>query len=445
MQVRQAELIGGLCIALTILPVSYSFADVESRLTLGERLRSVSESGFATPQNEGTSLVTTLDYQLRSQTKSDTLQFNLSTDIPLFLENNDNQASEYTFEDPSTRLIYTRDNKNSLLSFDGRARSTDVNRSNFFDETIGEDVVFGDGRRDLLSFRTNLVLGRDAPVSTELGYSFLKSDFRDAGPELSDSITQNADAQVSFRLSGVATSFVFAEWRDEDRDDPQQTDRTTRRAGLGASYDISALTQVTGRIAYEEDNASTESDGIGYSLSILRVAPNGDYSLDASSEVTVDGRRNNLSLGRNLLIPRGSVGFSLGVSKTESEDIEPLVNLRLAYAASERSSINANVQQFADINDNDRTTIRTRIRVDYGYEINSISSLSAGLSLVNDSGPSSSDATAARIELGYNYALGQEWNLVSGISYEIDSEDARSDQKTREIFIGLQRSFDFRP
>ena len=450
MQVEKAVLAGLLLAVPAVLPVSQTFAQdgVRGSLTLGETLRSVTETGPGINENEGTSLVTELGFRLSSETPQDQLLFTFSTLVPLYADDNDSLNSDFFFEDPTARLLYTRESRSSLFTFSGSYRQTDVGTSSFFDETSDQDVVTGGGRRTLASVRSGITLGRDAPITFDGSYRFLDSSYEDAAPSLLDSQTQSIDTELSFRLSPVASAFVFADWEEENEDGG--SDRTTTSVGVGARYSISARTDVSASLFLDNDEIinsdnDRDEDGLGARFSVNHAVPNGSWRVGMSSRQTIDGTRNGLSLGRQMLILPGSLDFSLGVSRTGDEDIEPLANVTLNMALTDTSNLVASLRQSVDSDNDGNNTVRTRLNMSYSYDINSLSSLSGNFLLASDNRPSvtGGDETTYQIGLRYRHDLGQDWDLISGISFENEQNESSADRITRTIFVGVERTFDF--
>lgn len=450
MQAKTKGLIGILIAAPLSVPFTGLLAQEgrQASLTVGERLRYVNEEGFINPQNEGFSLVTTLDYTYRSETPSDTLTFDLGTAIPLYAEDNNNFNSTFVFEDPYARIGYIRENRASALAFNASVRRTDVGLSNFFDETIDEDVVVGGGKRELYAAGVRLTFGRETPVQTQLGYSYLDSKFIDAAPQNVDTTTQTIDGRVDFRLSSVATVFAFAAWREEDRDRALNPTRTTTSYGLGTNYILSSVTDATFQLSYDTDeDGLTRNEGLGFRFGIGRARPNGTLRLDVSGVETIDGFRQEASVGRSYDLKAGGFGFTLGAVKDEGTSVEPLLNLFWNRDINETSRIDVALGQEPDFDNLDRSVIRTRLSIAYRYDINSISSLSANFQVANDNrfGTDANDTRSAIASLSYTRDVGQDWDLVSGISYETEQRNIGNDLTTSTVFVGLERRFDFRP
>ncbi|MBW4710769.1 hypothetical protein KX928_23510 [Roseobacter sp. YSTF-M11] len=452
MQAKKAVLVGTLVAVPVLTPIGRPLAEEALRATLkvGERIEHVSESGFTRPRDDGTRAITQLDFGLTSETSNQRLSLSLGTGIALDFSNTSDRD---TLDDPSANLTYAIENRSTVLTFDTSYRRADVGESNFFDELANENVVVDEGTRTTVSARTGLILGQDGPVTGDFDYFYLRSTFSDTiDPSRSDETVNSLNGRVTFRLSPVASAFVFANWRERDQDLATASDRTTQAIGIGGSYDISSVTSVNAQISYDEDETvssiqSTSTDGLGYSLGLTRVVPNGSYDVNFSSTETVNGARHQATVGRSLDLKRGLLSFSVGVVDFEGASTEPLANLGLNYELTATSQFNVNLSQTPTINNDDSSTINTRLNIDYRQDLNALSYLSAGLLVAssNEVGPGAVDDSVIEASLTYGRAVGDDWDLISGISYETDRSDNRADRNTRTIFIGLEKTFDFRP
>lgn len=425
---------------------------IRTTLELGQRIETVGESGFTTPQDEGTRSLTTIDFSLTSETSNQRLDFSLNTAIALELGSNDSTTN--TLDDPSARLSYTVENRNSELSFDTAYRRGDVGASNFFDALLDENVIVDGGTRTTFSAGSDLSFGREGPVTTTLGYSYLRSTFSDLpdSSTRSDSTTNRVEARVNFRLSPVASVFVFGNWRENDQDLDTALDQTTQSIGIGAEYEISSVTSITAQASYNREDSessvsSNSNSGSGFAFGITRTVPRGTYSADLSQDQTINGAQYQLLFGRSIELQRGDLRFSLGGVKRDGLSADPLANLSLSYELTPLSDINVTLDQRASVDDNDVSTTNSRLNVNYNYTLNALSSLSAGLQFaeVRASGVDSSDQSDMTASLTYRRELGADWNFISGLRYESSRSENAENRDTSTLFIELAKTFDFKP
>ena len=251
----------------------------------------------------------------------------------------------------------------------------------------------------------------------------------------------------------MASVNVFASHKEVDAETVGANDRTTRRAGIGGSYDISPTLTATAEISYDKietnDNAGTitSTDGIGYSLGLTRELGNGALNFNFSENETVNGKHRQASIGRKTTFKRGTLSYSLGVTKTDGLSIQPLANLDVDYELDKNSSLKVTLSQESTVNDDDETTINSRLGLTYARKLNALSSLTAGLQVIdrNTFTTGGEDQTSVRLNLSHRYDVGGDRDLVSGYSYTKTKRDTQSNRKTSTLFIGLEKAFDFRP
>jgi len=174
---------------------------------------------------------------------------------------------------------------------------------------LDDDLTTGDGTREIFGFSSGLVLGREGPITATLTQAFERSHFSDVDdPSLNDSETP------------VLSTDAFFSWRDLDEDGLTAIDRTTRRVGVGAAYDISPATSLAAEVFYDDAESRgatvTETSGIGYSLALANARPNGEIRLRFEQEETINGTRREGLIGRSYTLRRGTLSFDVGLTRT---------------------------------------------------------------------------------------------------------------------------------
>lgn len=437
---------------LTCIPVAIPFtgwAEEGIRATLGvsSRLESVEKEGFTTPQDEeGLRFSTRLNFGLSSETRFQ--QFDLSFGTSLVQNFSE---SEFDNEDPSVRLNYRLENRNAVLSFGSFYNRTDVDQANFILEE-GEDIEVGDGDRTVRGFNTALTVGRDGPVQLDFSQRYSRSTFSNTvDPDLSDSTRENYSARATFRINPVLSANIFATRDTVERDNPDDNDQEDESYGIGASYEINPVLSVSGQLSYDRSEStsttSRNSDGLGYSLDVSRALSRGALTAGFSGTETINGTRYQIRAGRSLDLPRGSIFVSVGATKTDGTSVQPLVNLGVEYALTELSQISVDVSQSSTVNQDDDESIRTRLGIRYTHTLSDISSLSAGAQLASSNGVEDDgvDRSSLSADLTYRRAVGADWDMVTGYSYSTSQRDGQEDRNTSTLFLGLEKTFDFRP
>lgn len=353
------------------------------------------------------------------------------------------------------RLNYERSNRNSQLGFRLNYREQDVDDA-VLEDVLDDDGGFidfdtGTGQRETLDFRTELNLGTEGPLSADLRYSYRDVSFSDTNdPDLQGDIRNAFNANLGFDLSPTLSLGAIYAWRDLDSKSVTGTDRTTQIYALQADYQPRSSTLLTASLNETDIDTTSDSEddgGFGYTLGVRQQLKNGFASANFSSTETVNGERRQFSIRRSGEIPRGSFDLSVGVAKTGSLSVEPIINFGLSYQTSPSGSFNVGLVQRVLVNSNDDETIVSRLSVGYSQVINSKSSFDVSLLLANENVLTDVDDDQAtyRGGLSYRYDVGNDWDLVTGLEL-LKTDRNRSDDRTKNtIFVGLNRSFSYRP
>ena len=443
---------------VVVLSASYIWAQeggLTAQLSVGQTLRHEDEKGVTGPEDEGLSSDTTLGFSLSSRTQNQSLSLSLNTAVRYEFDDN-GSGDRLGLNDPSARLSYAIENRRSKLSFEGSYRRADIDEVVFLGDELDplDDIITGGGTRTTKGLRTKLELGREGPLSAELTHFYGRTDYSGTtSTSLVPLKTQELGARVNLEISPQATVFAFANVKDRDAERAGTNDHRTQTVGLGTDYTISPTLSAKVQLSYSkidtDDNAGTltSRNGLGYSLGVTKIVPNGEMSLSFSEEETINGKRRNLTAKRGYELRRGSLSWSLGVSKSDGLSAQPLANLNASYELSKLSTLSVNLSQSSSINDNEEESINTQLSVKYARELSPRSSLSAGLQLVDRNAltAGAENQTSTRINLSHNYELARELDLVTGYRYTKTTRDNQATRKSNEIFLGLQKNFNFRP
>jgi len=432
------------------LPLALGPAAAEgltASLTLSERLESIEEQGFS--EDEGVRSLTSLNFSLSSERRNQRLLLGVNTGLAYNLSGKDD-GDDFEFEDTSLTLSYAIENRNTQLTFDGAYRRADVDDAVFFNELIGQDVLTGGGRRDVFSFNTGLTWGREGPFTVTLGHNYSDTNFSDTTDlDLVDRITQGFNADVSFEISPVLTATAFASWQEVDRDGVNENDQINRFYGVGANYRLNPTTRLSASVNFNNNDStfSDENDGVGYSLGLDRDLANGLLRFSLSQDETINDTRREIMISRSIDLQRGSLSLGLGATKTDGFSAQPLANLGLNYEINKLSELDVTLAQTASVDGDDEETVTTRLGVDYIRSLTELSSLSAGIQLVDQNALDSGgiDRSSINFDVTYRYDVGSDWDLVTGYEYSSVRTDGQEDRDTSTLFLGIERSFDFRP
>lgn len=425
------------------------------QLTIGQRLGYDSDSGTTSDTDDDIFTETTLGLQLTSETRSQRLEFSLDGALRYaFGGGGDNDR--FDVEDPRAQLTYALESRRSRLSFDASYQRSDVDDTAFLLDPLDpeSDVITGEGNRTRLGLGTTLELGRDGPLSTQLNHFYGETRFSGTtDPSLVDTRTRELGLRLRYALQPGVSLSLFANQRELDAAGPGSSDRETTRAGLGLDYAITPALRAEAELSYSEidtdDNAGVTSStsGVNASLSLTRDMPNGSLGFSLSEEQTVNGARRQVRLSRNLDYSRGTFGVTLGLSKTDGLDTEPLIQANATYALDPLSQLSLSLSQSSSVNDDNEESINSQLSIGYSRTLNALSSLSANFTLIDRNAltVTGEDQTSTRFDLSHRYELARGFNMVSSYRRSRTERDGSPDTKTTELFLGLEKTFDFRP
>lgn len=448
---RSATSVLALTVWGMVCPVSMVFAEpgLETSLTVSQGVKSVNRTGRTSSEKEGVSSTTSLDFGLTSTTASQRFDVKVGTELDYGL--GASSGNDFSAARKDASLGYSIESRTARFKTDLSYRNVDIEDSVFLDELTGKDVVADNGRRELLGLTSSLMLGRDTPLSFELDHSYQESSYTDTtDSDLLDSTSTRASAALSFELSPVLTLEARSSYSDYSEDGPLGDQLTTRTNGIGATYQLSPGTSVSAEVNYSSsttEDPADDSSGVGYNLSLSHDMPNGSVEVALSAANTVNGTRNQVSLGRSLEFGWGKASLSVGASQTGDFSVRPLVNGTLHYAVDKLSALDVNLSQTSFTGSDNDEIVRTQLSVGYQRELTDSSRLSSSLQLSDRTvlGSSNSDQSVMRMDLSYAHEVGADWSLVSGYQYSKVDEQIKEDRTDSTVFLKLEKTFAFRP
>ncbi|MEX5730243.1 hypothetical protein Ga0609869_003596 [Rhodovulum iodosum] len=405
---------------------------------------------------------TRLSFGLVSETRTARLALDLGTTARL-AEFPD--SSESGFEAPSARLSYTRESARSRISVDANWEKADIRFLSPFsdpvlilDEETGEPFLVSDpGNRERADLGLRLETGLDTPLGLVLTARHNALRYSDTvDPDYYDRESNSLSARLRLRFSPVTTGYVTASQRLFSAEDTPDTDRETRRLGIGLDHAIDAATVFeaeidTVRIETEKTTGGVRrtdvDEGLDASLSLSRELSNGRARLSYTHDTTTTGSRDTLRLGRSLELPRG--GLSVSVGATEGEAGETALVGEVGYTHElPRGGLRLGLSRAVSTSDDDEDVLRTRLNAGWEHEIGALSSLSLdmGYAQIEDGGTGdTTERERANLRLAYNRLLAQDWRLSAGVEHRLDREEGNPDAHSNAVFVTIRRNFSIRP
>jgi hypothetical protein len=362
------------------------------------------------------------------------------------------------FEDPNLRLNYTLVGANSRIAFDARYRRVEREFLDPFqierEEQVFGTLVGGGGTITTRSATLNLQTGLNDPVGYALDLSTNDKKYDSVlNPSLFDTHSDSFKGSVILRPSQVTQVTLSAGQTFYNADDLVQTDRVTTDLSVGLQQDVNPSLRFNGQIGYtdvETDRLGivTNKTGATGSLSVTQQVTNGDYNASLSSTLNQNGGRTTLTLGRNLQLPTGTLGASIGLTKGDTGTTGTLA--RLSYNRQlKTSNYGISLNRSLTTNAQDQDVLDTRIAVNYGYEIDNSSRLDVTFDygLSQDGGAGSVPTVErANLKAAYTRALTSDWNLQGGVLLRhIDDSSSANSAQSRSVFVTIDRNFSFRP
>jgi hypothetical protein len=393
---------------------------------------------------------TVLGFGLDSIRTVDSFFLNLGTDIEEGRADQDSINLTNTFG----TLGYTRDTRNARAAFNLRYAEADAS-SNVSDEDFdldGDVINQTDGTRRSLGYGLEGALGREAPIGASFRWNYNRIDYSGtSNTNQRDNDRDSFNGQVDFRISPLITTSLTMRYEDFNvRGDG--VDRETLGFGWSARLEASRTDVFNISLSYdtiERTGAETATnEGLSGSVDWTREVPDGSLAMSYASNVSTndDGRRSFLSASRTMVLPRGSLSLTLGLTGAEAIGRDPLVQANYSHTLP-TGQISLGLSQTVRTDTDNNEEISTSLSAGYSQQINSLSSLGINLSFFNRNELQENDNDGQRLDVSvsYRYALTRDWGVVSGVSHRFSTEDRGEDRSSNTVFVGLDRNFSWRP
>lgn len=408
------------------------------------------------PDGNTTFLRTDLGFGVLSETRSQRFEFNLSGqldagDFP------DSDGFEGNLENRYASLAYQYDTRDTRLKFAGSTRRTQVRDGAISPEFDLRDTVDGTGTLDTNRLSFGIETGRGAPFGIQADASLRERNYSDVDSEnLFDSETTNLDLSARFDVTPTLTISPFVGLSEYSAENTLETERDRTNVGVRIDQEISPGMRFDGRFSFDEiettetrggGRRTTETDGMSARVGLSMDRTNGTIGARYSSRISAAGRRDTVWLDRALDLPQGALSLSLGLTDSENTDTRALAALSYSREIP-TGAISASLTQSAETAlEDDDEVLRTRVELSYDYQINSDATLRAGVNFADIDGLSddASDSQRTRLNVTYNHGLTNDWDLTTGFEHSFASRDSGNQRTTNTLFMGLERSFSFRP
>ena len=352
---------------------------------------------------------TGLSFGAVSETRDSRLAFQTSASLRAGSGNSD---SGFDLTAPQASLSYSRTAANASFNLGASLRQDEIAGLDSAD--VGTDVtdLTGTGTRRSYSVSAGLTLAEGAPLSFGLSAAIGGTSYIDASdPALADTQRRSVGITAQLRLS------------------------ETISANIGLSYAL-----------FETDKpGSVVRKTTGLSAGVAIARPNGTLNLSLGADQTADGTRTSLTLGRDYVLPRGSLSGSIGATRGVNGSTR--VSANLAYHEDlPNGALDASLKRSLGAGSDDSERLITALSLGYSRELTPRSSLRLDANYAENSNLQAGLTTStARLGASYNYALTEDWGLNMGYSHRLRDQDGVGRADSDTLFVGISRSFEFKP
>lgn len=391
--------------------------------------------------------VTALSAEIQAQTRIQTLRLKVSGNIEEEFSGNN---SGLDLDSPEARLSYTRDGAQSGLSLGLGYKRSDIDRLTYDED--GEFLTLEDGTATSKSATLGLEFGKESKFGGALNLSHLARDYSGGtNSDLDDYVSDNAGLTLNFQISPLLTLSTVASRAETRKDDPNDLDSRTIRAGATAKMQIDQRTSAQLGVYHMDirrENATTSATtrGLSYLASLEREVPLGSWGISATSDLGTAGRRDTLRFSRSLETPRAKITLSAGATRLEDSDWEAIYSLSYRRDIMRDANLAVRLTRASTQNSDGDEALNTSLSASYSQPLTENARINAqfGYRRTDVQTGSASDAERITFGMSYSQSLTRNWDLVAGYngrrSKSGDSED--DDQK---VYIGLKTEYLWRP
>lgn len=393
--------------------------------------------------NEGAQTRTLLGLELSTATRTQTLGFSVSTEYRGDFR--DGRDDDLFFDNSLAALSYSTGTPSTSLAFSARLRDVDLEEDPL-ELAPGLLLINEEGTVTTGDIQARFELGIEQPLGLVLGAFYRDSNFSgtiDAG--LSDETVLDVDALARFNLNSSFALRALTGLRQTDENDLVQTETETVFFGLGVETVTRGGLRFATDVIFDDTETRNNSvtsirdDGLGFDISLEQARQNGVIGAEISSRLDEAGRRISAQLIRELTLPTGGLGLSLGAVDQEGVEDLQFVGQVVYRRETQRGAVSVSLEQAATTDDED-TLVSTNLQINYQAQINATSRWEAGLGFLQTdellADDTDSETTAS---FSYQRDLTSDWMMETGI--ELSRDDEGDEENT--VFFNIQRDITF--
>lgn len=268
---------------------------------------------------------------------------------------------------------------------------------------------------------------------------------RQTGASLQLEVGREAPVGATLSLGLTDTTYL-------DTTDAGLVDGTRGNARLALRFDLGPATRLTAALAASrlEETGAAASDTGSLSLGLVTDRPDGTLGLDATLTRTDGdagaGQRESLVVSRRFDLPAGQISLRLGASTTSGGGGAVVVG-GIDWAQDlPRGQISLGLDRRVTGNARDAETVVSRLTLALSQDLSP--RLSGRLALgLQDSLDTDTEATTGTGDLtaALRYGLTPDWALDLGATHRLRRDEGAATARSTDIFLTLNRRFDWRP
>ena len=396
--------------------------------------------------DEGSNARTDFGFGLRSETRSQTFDFQVQSGLELDFE----EGSNVEAEDQTASLSYGIENRNTAITTDLSYSQQDTDE--FVADSSGVPGVLDlDNDGIVENARSNFTLdfGREAKFGGSLDLGYSNTTYSGvSNTALIDSERISAGVGLRFEIDPLITTTLDYRYSENDRETGRDVE--TERFSLGGEFAVSPTLTANVSIGFteiivEDGGVTTEDDGLSFNLSLNQDRTVGGLQYSLSSDLSESGRRTTARVGGSVETRRGALSGSFGLTESEDNTIRP--TLTLSYDEDLlRGNYSVSINQaFSNDTDGDET-LNSRLRLNWNHNLTQTSRFASSLTY-QMSDVLGEDEDTTRFELGVSYSqdLTDDWAVTARYTHFVVNDDDAPRNRENELFIGLETSFGWRP
>lgn len=410
---KVAALSAALCLGLGLSPIiAQDGGGLTYRLGVSQDFRGRSNPGLSSPSSD-TDLTarTNLNFGFSSETRVESFNFNARGSIVA-----SNNGESQFLGDPSFSAGYSRRNASMEFSLGAFVNQSRITTSDLLLEELEEGFGEEDGQVSLTIIETSATRRR-----------------------------YGGNARLEFGRDAPFGGSVFAsqqETRYSGTNNPDLVDSTRRSAGVSLRFDLTEVLRLNTGVSvsqFDEVGSPTRQTE-RYSLGLALDRPDGNYSVSLSSVQTPEGGRNSLSFGRQLELPRGTLGLSAGLNVSPGGS-RGLIGAVSWSEDTPNGSVGLSLSRSVTSDTRDRETVVTRFNARTTQNLTPDLVGQANLGLQENT-RSDTDETIRNLTVSASvrYALTPDWGLRAGADHRIRRAEATS-ASSSSLFLTLDREF----